>query len=60
MRATIARMKQLEYSLIKIKINVIFFFTLLCRATKGFMKAFKALIKHFEAPQRNVKIKILS
>ena len=25
MRATIARMKQLEYSLIKIKINVIFF-----------------------------------
>ena len=25
---------------------------------KGFMKTLKAFIKHFEAPQRNVKIKI--
>ena len=33
-------------------------FTLLCGATKDFMKAFKAFIKPFEAPQRNVKIKI--
>ena len=33
-------------------------FTLLCGASKGFMKAFKAFIKPFEAPQRNVKIKI--
>ena len=33
-------------------------FTLLCGASKGFMKVFKAFIKHFEAPQRGVKIKI--
>ena len=32
-------------------------FTLLCGALKSFMKAFKAFIKPFEAPQRNVKIK---
>ena len=33
-------------------------FKLLCRASKGFLKAFKAFIKPFEAPQRSVKIKI--
>ena len=30
----------------------------LCGTSKGFMKAFKALIKPFEPPQGNVKIKI--
>ena len=30
----------------------------LCGASKGFMKALKALIKPFGAPQRSVKIKI--
>ena len=40
------------------KINLIFLFTLLCGASKGFMKAFKAFTKPFEAPQRSVKIKI--
>ena len=33
-------------------------FTLLCGATKGFMRAFKGFIKPFEASQRSVKIKI--
>ena len=33
-------------------------FTLLCGASKGFMKALKAFIKYFEEPQRSVKIKI--
>ena len=33
-------------------------FTFLCGASKGFMKALKAFMKLFEAPQRNVKIKI--
>ena len=33
-------------------------FTRLCDASKGFMKAFKALIKPFEAPQRTVGIKL--
>ena len=32
-------------------------FTLLCGAS-GFIKAFEAFIKPFEAPQRSVKIKI--
>ena len=32
-------------------------FTLLCGASKGFMKAFKAFIKPFEVLQRSVKIK---
>ena len=41
-------------SCIKIKINLIFIFTILHGASKGFMKAFKA---EAEAPQRNVKIK---
>ena len=36
-----------------------FISTLLCGASKGFMKAFKAFIKPFEASQRSVKIKIL-
>ena len=40
------------------KLSEIFIFTLLCGASKGFMKAFKAFIKPFEAPQRSVKIKI--
>ena len=33
-----------------------FILTLLCSASIGFMKALKAFIKPFEAPQRNVKI----
>ena len=37
-----------------------FIFTLLCGASKGFMKDLKAFIKPFEAPQRSVKLKILS
>ena len=40
------------------KLTKIFFFTLLCDASKGFMKALKAFIKPFEAPQRSVKKKI--
>ena len=40
------------------KLSSIFIFTLLCGASKGFMKAFKAFIKPFEAPQRSVKIKV--
>ena len=43
------------------KLSQIFIFTLLCGASKGFMKALKALkafIKPFEAPQRSEKIKI--
>ena len=40
------------------KLTYIFIFTLLCGAPKGFVKALKALIKPFEAPQRSVKIKI--
>ena len=35
-----------------------FIFTLLCGNSKGFIKVLKGLIKLFEAPQRNVKIKI--
>ena len=45
-------------SCIKIKTNLNFYFTLLCGPSKGFMKALKAFIKSFEAPQRSVKIKI--
>ena len=33
-------------------------FTLLCGASKGFMKAIKAFLKPSEAVQRRVKIKI--
>ena len=40
------------------KLSKNFTFTLLCGASKGFMKAFKAFIKPFEAPQKSVKIKI--
>ena len=40
------------------KLTKIFIFTLLCGATKGFMKAFKSFIKPFGAPQSSVKIKI--
>ena len=36
-----------------------FIFTFRYGASKGFKKAFKAFIKHFEAPQKNVKIKVL-
>ena len=39
----------------KIKIDLNFYFH---TASKGFMKAFKAFIKPFEAPQRSAKIKI--
>ena len=41
------------------KITSIFIFTLLCGASKVFIKALKAFIKPFEVPQRSVKIKIL-
>ena len=47
----------------KKKINLYFYFhtslTLLCGASKAFIKAFKDFIKPFEAPQRIAKIKIL-
>ena len=33
------------------KLSQIFVFTLLCGASKGFMKALKVFIKRFEAPQ---------
>ena len=36
----------------------IFILTLLCGASKSFMKALKTFIKPFEAPQGSVKIKI--
>ena len=45
-------------SCIEIKIESNFFFTFLRGASKGFMKAFKAFIKLFKAPQSSVKIKI--
>ena len=41
----------------KIKLNFYFHTSLLCSASKGFMKAFKVFIKPFEAPQRSVEIK---
>ena len=40
------------------KLTQIFMFTLLCGASKGFMKALESFIKSFEAPQKIVKIKI--
>ena len=40
------------------KLSKIFIHTLPFGASKGFMKALKAFIKPFEAPQRSVKIKI--
>ena len=36
--------------------NIILIFTLLCGASKGFMKAFKAFIKPFEGPQRSTQL----
>ena len=41
------------------KLTYIFILTLLCGASKGFKKAFKAFLKPFEALQRSVKIKTL-
>ena len=43
---------------IKKKINLIFYFHTSLWCLNGFMKAFKAFLKLFEAPQRSVKIKI--
>ena len=40
------------------KLIQIFILTLLCDASKGFIKTLKAFIKPFEAPQRRAKIKI--
>ena len=40
------------------KINFNFILTLICGATKGFMKALRAFIKPFEAPRRSGKIKL--
>ena len=37
---------------------LIFIFTILCDDSKGFKKAFKDLIKTFQAPQNSVKTKI--
>ena len=45
-------------SCIEIKIELNFYFHTSFGASKGFMKALKAFIKPFEAPQRSVKIKI--
>ena len=41
----------------KKELTQIFIFKLLCDASEGFMKALKASIKPFEAPQKSVKIK---
>ena len=40
------------------KLIWIFIFTILCGASKGFMKALKVFIEPFEVPQKSVKIKI--
>ena len=40
------------------KLSYIFTSTLLCGASKGFMKALMTFIKPFESPQRSIKIKI--
>ena len=40
------------------KLTKKFIFILLCGASKSFIKAFKALVKPFEVPQRSLKIKI--
>ena len=42
-------------SRIEIKMSIL---TLLCGASKRFMRAFKTFVKPFEVPQRSVKIKI--
>ena len=39
------------------KLNSAFIFTLLCGASKVFIKATKDFIKPFETPQRSMKIK---
>ena len=36
--------------------EIFIFISLLCGASKGFMKALKGLHKPFEAPERSVKI----
>ena len=43
--------------ILSVKINS-FFFTLLCGASKGFTRDFKALIKPFEESQRSGNMKI--
>ena len=43
---------------VMLKINSNFIFKLLCGALKCFMKAFEGFIKPFQAPKRNMKIKI--
>ena len=40
------------------KLSLVFIFTLLRGASKGFKKALKSFIKPFEASQRSVKIRI--
>ena len=40
------------------RLSYICIFTLLCGASKGFMKAIKGFIKPLKAPERSVKIKI--
>ena len=35
-----------------------FILTLLCGASKAFMKAYKAFLKPLEAPQKSVRMKI--
>ena len=45
-------------SCIELKIKLNFYFHTSLWWSKGFMKAFKAFIKPFDAPQRSVKIKI--
>ena len=42
----------------KKKITSIFIFTLLCGASKGFMKALNAFVKPFKGSERIVKIEI--
>ena len=39
-------------------INLNFYLTLLCDASKGFTKVFQAFIKPFKAPQGSVKVKM--
>ena len=43
---------------IEVTINYNFIFTLLCGASKDFIKILKTFIEPFEAPQRSVKVKI--
>ena len=41
------------------KLTELFIFSLLCVVSKGFMKAFKAFIKPFDATQRSLKINLI-